>query len=451
MRPQNDFFIAKVATLHHNFVSAGVCRFCSVASVILCLYLRIRIEQRAYHSSTGKPPAQRTPSIGEEYKRSCPNGREQSHQRVGDSYALESSFNCTSFHLTSGTSWHRISAVAEVGKLPSTFCSSRGLRVESRCMALKLNGAKCFVTSHPSWAIVGIGKCGTSFLYWFASHLLITTKWKENCLKNEDQVLDWISTSSRNHPWLGGCISPSFWLKLESIVAPRDVGYLMTIRHVSTLSWAAFNFWNLPMDRDTNKGMWAGIESNYRSSELFHELVLSRGKIAFPVGKTSQAGRLVWNSTEQSVQIASGFETLETFVSRNLSIFVLQSESFQYRRFMTAVASRLSGMHPSCINSTFVDEMVALRVNSGHSSESRGAQSVSPNTLIPFGVYEISNYLPMLPKTCKFLVDAWRPNCYKVNKLLIKSLIKLGISAYRDFTYDCKSLKYCNVPRPHQK
>lgn len=210
----------------------------------------------------------------------------------------------------------------------------------------------------------------------------------------------------------------------------------MTIRHVATYAWAAYNFWNLPMDRDINPtGQWAVSGVNYRSPELFHELMLSRGKILFP-------GKLSWDANVTSVQIASGFDTFSDFLSKNMTIYLLPSESFLSVTMMASVARRLTRTYSECVDSDLVRNLMEIKVNAGDSAKTKGQRPSKLSTSRP-GLYDVSNKTPMRLETCKYLVDAWVGNCRKVNLLVEKSLLDLGVRIEDAMLYDCPSLRYC--------
>jgi hypothetical protein len=307
--------------------------------------------------------------------------------------------------------------------------------VGASCIILRLSATECHISNHPSQVIVGLGKCGTSFLYWFSSHFVHSPREKENCLATTSHALDWISTSTRSKNWIGGCISPKFWLKLHTIVRPVDVNYFMTVRHVSTFAWAAFNFWNLPLDRYVHEpGMWAKKGVNYRSSVLFHEIMLSRGSIGF-------RGRLQWNKTSQTDELGMGYSTYTEFYLRNMTLLVIPSEFFSSQALMIALASQLRRTAPGCVNQTLVAHLVDRKVNSGASAKTKGAGAVTLSQLSD-GLYDISFYSPMLPATCIHLTQSWVPNCERLNVLIRSSFDRIGISSVRD-PYDCRGYQYC--------
>jgi hypothetical protein len=346
----------------------------------------------------------------------------------------DSNISCSDGSSLCKGGWHSISDSVEVCLAPYSACVNRSIPVAASCLILRLSAAQCHVSNHPTQAIVGLGKCGTSFLYWFGSHFVPSPSVKENCLASHSHALDWVSTSLRSTNWIGGCISPSFWLKLHTIAKPVDVNYFMAVRHVSTFAWAAFNYWNLPMDRLVQKpSMWARKDTNYRSNSLFHELMLSRGSVDFP-------GLLTWNMSSQAVELGMGFSSHTDFLSRNMTLFVLPSELFSSRMLMTAFASRLGLIATQCVNRTLVAQLVDRKVNSGTSEETKGAGMSSGK--FKEGKYEISSYQPMLPSTCIHLSQSWVQNCERLNVLIRSSFARIGISPRRD-PYQCQSFHYC--------
>lgn len=78
--------------------------------------------------------------------------------------SLSQALDCDRIRKESTSQWHQMTTVAFVLKLSPDSCTARGMSLESGCMAIMLNRRRCYVTNHPSFAIVGLGKCGTSFL-----------------------------------------------------------------------------------------------------------------------------------------------------------------------------------------------------------------------------------------------------------------------------------------------
>jgi hypothetical protein len=347
----------------------------------------------------------------------------------------ESNISCSGGSSLCKGEWHKVSDSVQVCHVTSSVCLERGIPLGASCIILRLSAAECHISNHPSQAIVGLGKCGTSFLYWFSSHFVHSPRVKENCLATTSHALDWINTSVRSKNWIGGCISPHFWLKLHSIVQPVNVNYFMAVRHVATFSWAAFNFWNFPLDRHVQKSnTWAKKDVNYRSSALFHELVLSHGSVDF-------RERLSWNKSSQNVELGMGYSTHTDFFSRNMTLLVLPSELFSSQALMTVLASKLGRIAPHCVNQTLVAQLVDRKVNLGASAKTKGVGAVSLGQLKD-GLYEISSYSPMLPATCTHLTQSWIPSCKRLNGLIRSSFDRIGISYGRD-PYDCLSYHYC--------
>jgi hypothetical protein len=305
-------------------------------------------------------------------------------------------------------------------------------------MALMIHIRECHIVNHPSFAIVGLAKSGSSFLFWFFSHFVLASAVKENCLTTEPQVRDWIFTSTQGKPWVNGCIAPSFWLKLHAIVAPKNVENFMAVRHIARYAWAAYNFWNLPFDREINEdGRWAQPGINFRSPAMFHELMLSRGKVPFP-------GLLVWNESSPSVNFSAGFEQQQNSLSKNLPFYVLPSEEFNSEPFMRAVAARLTRIHQRCVDDKRLQLALTKVVNSDYSAASEGVENVMNPSEVRGGVYEISGCLPMLQKTCQFLVNACSENCDALNNVISKTASKLRIAGVSSAVYEFRSLKYCH-------
>jgi hypothetical protein len=348
---------------------------------------------------------------------------------------VESNISCSGCSSLCQAGWHAISDFVQVCLVPSRTCLARGIPVGASCLLLRLGAAECHISNHPTQAVVGLGKCGTSFLYWFNSHFVNSSRVKENCLTSHSDAVDWVSTSQLSENWIGGCISPSFWLKLHEIVQPVDVNYFMAVRHVTTFAWAAFNFWTYPLDKQAQEpGMWARKDINYRSSALFHELMLARGRVDF-------LGRLEWNRTSQVVELGMGYSTHTDFLSRNMTLLVLPSELFGSQAMMTALASLLGRTAPQCVNQTLVSQLVNRKVNSGATAKTKGVGAVSLGQ-VKGGLYEISSYSPMLPATCMHLTRSWIPNCERLNVLIRSSFDRIGISYGRD-PYECRSYRYC--------
>lgn len=147
--------------------------------------------------------------------------------------------------------------------------------------------------------IVGAAKAGTSQLYRILAGHADVQPWhrdKEHCfsrgldlatLSPEDlrfELLRFHRTEYRKHTnvtkqTVNGCIWFHDITLTWQYLQPRQAKYLYLFRDPAEWLWAVWNFWQQDsMDIVYRGGGWADADQHYRSPELFHEFVVSRGK-----------------------------------------------------------------------------------------------------------------------------------------------------------------------------
>lgn len=96
-------------------------------------------------------------------------------------------------------------------------------------------------------------------------------------LMNESQT----ATTKETTLTVNGCIYGSSFVEVNyRYIPPRGEKFILLYRDPADWLWAAWNFYTDPLvDNTTSPLVWATIELEYRTPELFHEIVASNGKL----------------------------------------------------------------------------------------------------------------------------------------------------------------------------
>ena len=293
---------------------------------------------------------------------------------------------------------------------------------------------------HPDIQIVGMPKSGTSQMYQLlAKHKDVRALRKEWCptLNSLQDNFDFSREVTKsiqelhaqhgpNIKTASACINPrlsagifDFLLK-QSVQPlpnmrplPNTPKFIYLLRDPADLLWASFNFWTVPSDSLENiPGRWTSKE-NFRTPEYFHVFLESEGRIKgsynLTLGYLLEKYMLNW---------------LDELISKagRENVLVLRSSDLEgpnvdtfIERFAKQVGLSVEG---------FDQKVLRGRTNSGLAYDTRGAHNFVRN-LTTTGVYEISGFRPMLPKTRAMIYDRARGFC------------KLLVSKYGVYLEDC--------------
>lgn len=177
------------------------------------------------------------------------------------------------------------------------------------------------------------------------------------------------------------------------------------VRDPAEYLWAAFNYWRT--DLDANSAQKTSVGNFYRSPELFHELLLADGLLKWKMGLNGRTGE--WFFLLQNETTSSSLKEKERLLLPKFHL-LLRSEDL-LDPHLTALAlgkiSSFTGLKAEDFNSSSFN----TRTNAGYSASSKGILTVSEQTMVQSGVYELSGYRPMLCKTRIFIYQNYNAVC----------------------------------------
>ena len=192
--------------------------------------------------------------------------------------------------------------------------------------------------------------------------------------------------------------------------------------------WAAFNFWTIDLDPGPrNSELWTRMGTDYRTPELFHELLLANGSIGgWWMGKDDHSG--AWFP-----EIADG-RFQKAFVKEKT--LLLRSEDFLDPELTTLATAKLSAFTDLEVEG-FATAQLRAKTNVQFHLGSRGADNVVPRGEEPSGVYEISGFRPMLCQSRRLIYQSCRALCnallsYNVEYMACVSENSTGCEPPRD-------------------
>ena len=278
------------------------------------------------------------------------------------------------------------------------------------CYSLRRNAASP-TTIHclPSVLVAGFPKCGTSALYGFLElhPSTIGTRHKEYCIRGNENLVDYLRglpgpQEINGKVLISGCL---LFETLREIVRlkPDSLKVLIIIREFAERSWAAYNFWCYPEVETCEKDSDWATKNNYRSPEMFNEIVLAQDRnislklwfpsllLEAPDFYQSRISRYTDIIPQQDLHIIDSkqLESSPEVVWKGISDFL-------------NLPLLISSSHPR------IEVFRSRRYNTqNHKGEdnfqsSRGYQSQ---------LYPISGNRPMLPKTREILNAHWGPDC----------------------------------------
>ena len=253
--------------------------------------------------------------------------------------------------------------------------------------------------SFPDINIAGYPKTGTSQLYRILaghSRIASSTAVKEFCYGSENNLLAHLyeyrkqlylhrlKLNDSSKLTVNGCLLGSINAEVNYMYIPqRGEKFIVMYRDPADWLWAAWNFWyDGSMDNPDKFGALTTAEKNFRSPELFHEIIASKGKL------------MLFNNIFVRLQKATwdGMRMIE-LVGRNNVLFLRNEDITPSTIKSSGALERLSNFL-SISSSEFGSEILE-RANC---NDAKGENKICPKIFTP-GLYKTADYRPMLEKT----------------------------------------------------
>lgn len=207
---------------------------------------------------------------------------------------------------------------------------------------------------------------------------------------------------------VNGCVNPLELRWHVNYVQPVGAKYIVLLRDPADLFWSAFNFWHdNNLDRtQLPPGSWTDRTSDYRSPELFHELLLSEGKLlGSDIHANTDIYRYIELATKGVVEI----------VGRSNVLFVRSEDMKPSKYRKTQVLEKIANF--TGLNLKHFAAHMDERTNCGNSIFNRGPANTcnDKDDVHREGIYEVSGNRPMLVKSrilvyqkMKEVCEQWR-------------------------------------------
>ncbi len=279
----------------------------------------------------------------------------------------------------------------------------------------------------PELNVIGNLKTGTSQLYnIFATHKQVSAiegDEKEHCPSDHygEKGSDEDTFEYGLHSWhqhyfdhrvsgkrqVNGCISTADFARRVIYNPPSEnAKFFILLRDPADWAWAAYNFWCDRSWEDYEKDdNWVDDSIHYRSPEVFHEVILSGGKL--------KAFELLRELREDSIKLLREAEAL---VGKE-NLIVLKNEDLVPRRIHE------SGLLERLVDTTglsvegFDEKVLKSRSNcnakKGYEEKCSDAdRSKKIQGIVGSGVgYPVTHNRPMLESTRKFIYLQWYKEC----------------------------------------
>jgi hypothetical protein len=276
--------------------------------------------------------------------------------------------------------------------------------------------------SHPEICIVGNLKTGSSQLYnIFATHRdvhKIKDDKKEHCSNNhlsddddgpqstyEYGLYSWhkyyYQQYDDKHPRVNGCVA---WKQVERqlVYSPPNpkAKFFVLLRDPAEWAWAAYNFWcdEAWEEYDEKKdGNWVKESVHYRSPEVFHEVVLSGGKL--------RAFELLADLRADSVR---SIRRLLALVGKD-NLIILKNEDLTPDQIQLpgGALDRLS--EATKLAKDGFDETILHSRSNCNAHKGFGATCTEESH--KSGGYPVTHNRPMLEATRRFIYLQWHAEC----------------------------------------
>jgi len=218
-----------------------------------------------------------------------------------------------------------------------------------------------------------------------------------------------------NNLFIDGCIDIINNMKLRNLIHhPVDTLYLVMIRDYADMLWSSYNFWcKREYDgTDCDYSKWADPDKHRRSPELFHDLIVADAKYNKSVVQP------FYYPMEKPCINAGGYysEYLQMHLfsrqlGQNQTIIVSGEELDAYPLHVAQRIANHIGYNIAGIDLTSFSQ---VRVNT---QEHKGDKELIGRREHRPGLYNISQYRPMLAQTRQLLSQCWREDCLQLAAL----------------------------------
>lgn len=184
------------------------------------------------------------------------------------------------------------------------------------------------------------------------------------------------------------------------------------MRDFTDMLWSSYNFW-CKREFDGNNcdySKWADPALHHRSPQQFHDL------ITLDQNRTAGVVQPFYYPMEKPCINAGGYYTeylsLHLY-SRGLQnhTILIASEELDY--YPLTVAMRVARIIDYDISGIALSTFKQVRVNT---QEAKGATTVIQRKNYQPGLYNISNFQPLLPQSRTLLNQCWKEDCKKIAK-----------------------------------
>lgn len=228
-------------------------------------------------------------------------------------------------------------------------------------------------------------------------HLLMSCIQTSRSIQLLQHAINWSDSTSKSNTLSG---APNSSSDSDSSVPVKELlrssKFILTTREPGDYAWAAWNFWTNELDTDRHApGYWTQ-PNNYRSPQLFDELLRSQGAIHDEF--LPRATPSTFCSTLDSMQ------ELRSLAGKNNTLF-LQSDNLSNPATYFQIAN-FSGLSLGYFK---LSAPWKKRVNAGYSFAQRGGGKTDNSK--ETGVYEVSGYRPMLPSSRELIYNSTGAYC----------------------------------------
>ena len=192
------------------------------------------------------------------------------------------------------------------------------------------------------------------------------------------------------------------WVKeANGAPLPNTPKFIFLMRDPADLLWARYNFWTNEGDVKQNyPTKWTEKPDSYRTPEYFQDILEAEGRIhgSFILRHMYFRRYYALDAVDELIE-AAGRE----------NVMILNSADLEGPN-ADATIRRLSEWAGLSVKG-FNETVLHGRTNSGSSLNTRGMDNIMETPQVATGVYEISGYRPMLPKSRAFIYERARSFC----------------------------------------
>eukprot|EP01034_Spumella_vulgaris_P030618 gene30618-37862_t len=249
-----------------------------------------------------------------------------------------------------------------------------------------------------------------------SNHLLsqypgvVHSEWKENCaFRGGRSVLKYFESLPRTveagELIVGGCIDLDNNIQMSELLRQPNTFYMVLLRDYADWIWSAYNFWcDDEYDLNCPSTHWVDVDTHIRSPSLFHEIL-----------EGSMNGTVVRSPLLEKRPCEEGGEIFRRFVNQLWSAvpaentLILASEDLERDpQSVWRHISRAVGLDPTHHK---LKEFSKVRYNSQALRTSKGESTKVSNSKVHAGLYAVSKFQELYPKSRAILDVCWRNDC----------------------------------------